>query len=181
MIFVNMVELVLAFIGRNETFVRIAVYPGSFDPVTNGHMDIIKRSAKMFDRVIVAVVKNYNKKPLFTTEERVELIRKSIKDLPNVEVESFEGLLMNYIHKKNAQVIVKGLRAISDFEYEFQMALMNRKLDPNVETIFLMTNHKYSFLSSSMIKEVARLGGCITGLVPDSILPDIYRKLKQKN
>src|SRR5690554_1245765 len=110
MIFVNMVELVLAFIGRNETFVRIAVYPGSFDPVTNGHMDIIKRSAKMFDRVIVAVVKNYNKKPLFTTEERVELIRKSIKDLPNVEVESFEGLLMNYIHKKNAQVIVKGLR-----------------------------------------------------------------------
>lgn len=159
---------------------RIAVYPGSFDPVTNGHLDIIKRSAKMFDKVIVAVVKNYNKKPLFTTEERVELIRKSVTDLPNVEVESFEGLLMDYIHKKNAQVIVKGLRAISDFEYEFQMALMNRKLDPNVETIFLMTNHKYSFLSSSMIKEVASLGGCITGLVPDGIIPDIYRKLKQK-
>jgi len=161
--------------------VRIAVYPGSFDPVTNGHLDIIKRSAKMFDKVIVAVVKNYNKKPLFSTEERVKLIQKSVKDLPNVEVESFKGLLMDYIHEKNAQVIVKGLRAISDFEYEFQMALMNRKLDPNIETIFLMTNHKYSFLSSSMVKEVASLGGCITGLVPDDIIPDIYCKLKQKD
>lgn len=160
---------------------RIAVYPGSFDPVTNGHLDIIKRSAKMFDKVIVAVVKNYNKKPLFSTEERVKLIQKSVKDLPNVEVESFKGLLMDYIHEKNAQVIVKGLRAISDFEYEFQMALMNRKLDPNIETIFLMTNHKYSFLSSSMVKEVASLGGCITGLVPDDIIPDIYCKLKQKD
>ncbi|MFY9177568.1 MAG: pantetheine-phosphate adenylyltransferase [Caldicoprobacterales bacterium] len=160
---------------------KTCVYPGSFDPVTNGHMDIIKRSAKMFDKVIVAVVKNYSKKPLFSFSERMELIQKSVKDIPNVEVESFEGLLMDYVHKKNAQVIVKGLRAISDFEYEFQMALMNRKLDPNVETIFLMTNHKYSFLSSSMVKEVASLGGCISGLVPDCIIRDIYRKLKQKD
>lgn len=159
---------------------RICVYPGSFDPVTNGHMDIIQRSSKMFDKVIVAVVKNYSKKPLFSFEEREELIRRSVQDLPNVEVDSFEGLLMDYIHKKNAQVIVKGLRAISDFEYEFQMALMNRKLDPEVETIFLMTSSQYSFLSSSMVKEVASLGGCITGLVPENIKRDIYRKLKQK-
>ncbi|HZJ82366.1 MAG TPA: pantetheine-phosphate adenylyltransferase [Clostridia bacterium] len=159
---------------------RIGVYPGSFDPVTSGHMDVIKRSSKIFDKVIVAVVRNYSKKPLFTAEERQELIRSNVKDLPNVEVDSFEGLLINYIHEKNAQVIIKGLRAISDFEYEFQMALMNRKLDKEVETIFLMTNHKYSFLSSSMVKEVAELGGCIEGLVPDSILCQIYDKLKQK-
>ena len=159
---------------------KIGVYPGSFDPVTNGHMDIIKRSSKMFDKVIVAVAKNYSKKPLFSFDEREELIRRSTQDLPNVEVDSFEGLLMKYIHEKNAQVIIKGLRAISDFEYEFQMALMNRKLDSNVETIFLMTSSKYSYLSSSMVKEVAGLDGCITGLVPENILPDIYRKLKQK-
>ena len=157
---------------------KIGVYPGSFDPVTEGHMDIIKRSAKMFDKVIVAVAKNYSKKPLFTAEERTELIQRSLQDMPNGEVDSFEGLLMDYIHSKNAQVIIKGLRAISDFEYEFQMALMNRKLDPKVETIFMMTSYKYSFLSSSMIKEVASLGGCIAGLVPENIIPDIYRKLK---
>lgn len=157
---------------------RIGVYPGSFDPVTKGHMDIIRRSSRIFDKVIVAVVKNYSKKPMFDNEERVELLERVIKDknLPNVEVDSFEGLLMDYIHKVNAQVIIKGLRAISDFEYEFQMALMNRKLDNDVETIFLMTSYKYSFLSSSMIKEVASLGGCIKDLVPDIILPDIYGK-----
>lgn len=159
---------------------RIGVYPGSFDPVTKGHVDIITRSSKIFDKVIVAVVKNYSKRPLFTSEERVELISRSTKGLPNVEVDSFEGLLMDYIHEKDAQVIIKGLRAISDFEYEFQMALMNRKLDPKVETIFLMTSYKYSFLSSSMVKEVAGLGGCIAELVPDEILSDVYHKLKQK-
>ena len=157
---------------------KIGVYPGSFDPVTEGHMDIIKRSAKLFDKVIVAVARNYSKKPLFTAEERMELIQRSLQGLPNVEVDSFEGLLMDYIHSKDAQVIIKGLRAISDFEYEFQMALMNRKLDPKVETIFMMTSYKYSFLSSSMIKEVASLGGCISGLVPENIIADIYRKLK---
>ncbi len=159
---------------------RIGVYPGSFDPVTKGHMDIVKRSSRIFDKVIVAVVKNYSKKSLFTIDERMEFIRRSIQGLPNVEVGSFEGLLIDYIHEKNAQVIIKGLRAISDFEYEFQMALMNRKLDPKVETIFLMTSNKYSFLSSSMVKEVASLGGCIAGLVPDEILHDIYKKLKSK-
>lgn len=159
---------------------RIGVYPGSFDPVTEGHMDIIRRSSKIFDKVIVAVVKNYSKKPLFTSEERVELIGRSLQDMPNVEVDSFEGLLMDYIHKQKAQVIIKGLRAISDFEYEFQMALMNRKLDSKVETIFMMTSYKYSFLSSSMVKEVAGLGGCITGLVPENIRADIYRRLKQE-
>ena len=158
---------------------KIGVYPGSFDPVTEGHMDIIKRSAKMFDKVIVAVARNYSKKPLFTAEERMELIQRSLQGLPNVEVDSFEGLLMDYIHSKDAQVIIKGLRAISDFEYEFQMALMNRKLDSKVETIFMMTSYKYSFLSSSMIKEVASLGGCISGLVSENIIADIYRKLKQ--
>ena len=158
---------------------KIGVYPGSFDPVTEGHMDIIKRSAKMFDKVIVAVARNYSKKPLFTAEERMELIQRSLQGLPNVEVDSFEGLLMDYIHSKDAQVIIKGLRAISDFEYEFQMALMNRKLDSKVETIFMMTSYKYSFLSSSMIKEVASLGGCISGLVPENIIADICRKLKQ--
>ncbi|NLJ67408.1 MAG: pantetheine-phosphate adenylyltransferase, partial [Clostridiales bacterium] len=152
---------------------KIGVYPGSFDPVTEGHMDIIKRSAKMFDKVIVAVARNYSKKPLFTAEERMELIQRSLQGLPNVEVDSFEGLLMDYIHSKDAQVIIKGLRAISDFEYEFQMALMNRKLDSKVETIFMMTSYKYSFLSSSMIKEVASLGGCISGLVPENIIADI--------
>lgn len=162
------------------TFMKIGVYPGSFDPVTNGHLDIIKRSSKMFDKVIVAVAKNYSKKPLFSFDEREELISRSIKDLANVEVDSFEGLLMNYIHEKDAQIIIKGMRAISDFEYEFQMALMNRKLDSNVETIFLMTSSEYSFLSSSMVKEVAGLGGCIAGLVPENILSDIYNKLKQK-
>ena len=133
----------------------------------------------MFDKVIVAVARNYSKKPLFTAEERMELIQRSLQGLPNVEVDSFEGLLMDYIHSKDAQVIIKGLRAISDFEYEFQMALMNRKLDSKVETIFMMTSYKYSFLSSSMIKEVASLGGCISGLVPENIIADIYRKLKQ--
>lgn len=176
----NMEELGYPFIGRNEALMRIGVYPGSFDPVTNGHMDVIRRSSKIFDKVIVAVVKNYSKKPLFTVKEREELIKSNIKELSNVEVDSFEGLLIDYVHKKQAQVIIKGLRAISDFEYEFQMALMNRKLDKEVETIFLMTNHKYSFLSSSMVKEVAGLGGCISGLVPENILPDIYGKLKHK-
>ncbi|NLJ40987.1 MAG: pantetheine-phosphate adenylyltransferase [Clostridiales bacterium] len=159
---------------------KIGVYPGSFDPVTNGHMDVIERSSRMFDRVIVSVVRNYSKKPLFTYDERVELLSRATKDMPKVEIDSFEGLLIDYLHKRNANVIIKGLRAISDFEYEFQMALINRKLDPEIETIFLMTNSQYSFLSSSAVKEVAGLGGCIAGLVPESIIRDVYLKLKQK-
>lgn len=155
---------------------RIGVYPGSFDPITNGHLDIIKRSSRVFDKLIVAVVKNHSKKPLFTIEERSNLIRKSISDLPNVEVDHFEGLLVDFVSAKGAQVIVKGLRAMSDFEYEFQMALLNRKLQPNIETIFMMTNHKYSYLSSSMVKEIAALGGSIVDLVPESTRQDILNK-----
>lgn len=158
---------------------RIAVYPGSFDPVTNGHLDIIERSARIFDRVIVAVLENPEKKnPLFSISERVELIEKVTCGIENVEVESFRGLLINFMHKKNANVIIKGLRAVSDFEYEFQMALLNSKLGPDVETLFMMTNNKYSYLSSSSVKQVAMYGGCIKELVPDSIIGDIIRKVK---
>jgi pantetheine-phosphate adenylyltransferase len=159
---------------------KIAVYPGSFDPVTNGHMDIIVRSSKIFDKLIVAVAKNRNKTPLFTVEERMELLKKAVDGLQNVEVDHFEGLLVDFMRKKNAKVIVKGLRAISDFEYEFQMALMNRKLEPEVETVFMMTNYQYSFLSSSIVKEVGTLGGCIRELVPEAILSDIVKKLRKK-
>lgn len=155
---------------------RIAVYPGSFDPVTNGHLDIIKRSSRMFDKVIVAVVKNHNKKPLFSVEERMDFIKRSITGLPNVEVDHFDGLLVNFVTDKGAQVIIKGLRAMSDFEYEFQMALLNRKLQPEVETMFLMTNYKYSYLSSSMVKEIASLEGNIQDLVPEDIIKDIKNK-----
>ncbi len=157
---------------------KIAVYPGSFDPVTNGHLDIIKRASKIFDKLVVSVVRNHSKTPLFTVEERMNLIKKITQDLPNVEVDHFEGLLINYLKSKNANVIIKGLRAISDFENEFQMALLNRKLDPNIETLFMMTNYKYSYLSSSMVKEIGSLGGCIEELVPDKIIPDIIKKLK---
>ena len=159
---------------------KIAVYPGSFDPITNGHLDIIQRSSRIFDKVIVAVVKNHSKKPLFTSEERMELIRKSVSGLSNVEVDHFDGLLVNYIASKGAHAIIKGLRAVSDFEYEFQMALMNRKLQPDVETLFMMTNHKYSYLSSGLVKEIASLDGCIKGLVPDAIFDDIMNKIRSK-
>ncbi len=156
---------------------RVAIYPGSFDPITNGHMDVIKRASKVFDKLIVAVVKNPNKISLFSVTERMEFIGRAITGCPNIEVDHFEGLLIDYVKSKNAQVIIKGLRAISDFEYEFQMALMNRKLDPQIETLFMMTSHKYSYLSSSIVKEIGKLGGCIGDLVPEVILPDIQKKL----
>lgn len=159
---------------------KTAVYPGSFDPITNGHLDIIRRCSHTFDKLIVAVVTNYSKSSVFSVEERMHLIRESTGDLPNLEVDHFEGLLVDYARKKEAQVIVKGLRAISDFENEFQMALMNRKLEPQVETMFMMTHYKYSYLSSSMVKEVARLGGAIDDLVPEVILKDIQGKLTSK-
>ncbi|NMA96082.1 MAG: pantetheine-phosphate adenylyltransferase [Clostridiales bacterium] len=155
-----------------------AIYPGSFDPVTNGHLDVIKRSAKIFDKVIVAVAKNPTKTPMFTIEERTKLLSRVLKSMDNVEVDHFDGLLVDYAKAKDASVIIKGLRAISDFEYEFQMALMNRKLDSSIETLFMMTSYKYSFLSSSMMKEIGRLGGCIGELVPDEILEDVKAKLK---
>jgi len=156
---------------------KIAICPGSFDPATNGHIDIIQRSAKLFDKVIVAVSNNPNKKPLFSVEERVEIIKKTCSSIENLEIDSFSGLLIEYAKSKNANAIVKGLRAVSDFEYELQMALMNKKLNPEIETVFMMTSSKYSYLSSSLVKEVARLGGCIRGLVPEMIEEEIYKKI----
>lgn len=144
----------------------IAVCPGSFDPVTYGHLDIIKRGARVFDKVIVAVLVNANKQPLFTKEERLELLREVTKDIPNVEVDTFSGLLIDYMREKQAGVLLKGLRAVSDFEYELQMASINRKLDDNVETFFVMTNNQYSFLSSSIVKEIARYNAPVGDLVP---------------
>lgn len=153
------------------------VYPGSFDPVTNGHLDIIERSARVFDEIIVAVLVNPDKKGLFNIEERVELIERIIKHIPNVKVQCFSGLLINFMKQQNAKVIIKGLRAVSDFEYEFQMSLMNKKLDPDIETTFMMATSKNSFLSSSSVKQVAMFGGCIKDLVPDEIIPDIIKKV----
>jgi pantetheine-phosphate adenylyltransferase len=153
-----------------------AVYPGSFDPVTYGHLDVINRAAAAFDDVHVAVVINPNKNPLFSLEERVELIRECTKHLPNVTVGQFSGLLVKYVEESGASVIIKGLRAVSDFEYEFQMALMNRKQNPNVETLFMMTNSRYSYLSSSLVKEVLRLGGCVRDLVP----PIVEARMRQR-
>jgi pantetheine-phosphate adenylyltransferase len=154
------------------------IYPGSFDPVTNGHLDIIQRAANTFDRVVVAVLYNPNKKPFFTVDERIELLKKTTGDIGNIQIVSFSGLLIDFIENKNINVIVKGLRAVSDFEYEFQMALMNKKLSPKVETMFMMTNSKYSYISSSIIKEVAVLNGCIRGLVPEVVEEAIFDKIK---
>lgn len=159
---------------------KIAVYPGSFDPITLGHLDVIKRGAKVFDKVIVGVLVNVNKNGLFDIEERVELIKKATKDISNVEVLSFNGLLIDFIKQCNATVILKGLRALSDFEYEFQMALMNNKLDSNIETLFMMTSAQYSYLSSSAIKQVAKFNGNLKGLVPDEVIPDIVEKINSR-
>lgn len=154
-----------------------AVYPGSFDPVTNGHLDVIERAAKVFDHLTVAVVRNLGKSPMFSVEERLALLRSSTAHLSNVSVGHFEGLLVDYLRSVDSRVVIKGLRAISDFEYEFQMALMNRKLDSDIETLFMMTHNRYSYLSSSLVKEVARLGGEIDDLVPEVVLPAIRAKL----
>ena len=158
---------------------KIAIYPGSFDPITNGHLDIIKRASKVFDKVIVSILVNSSKTPCFEMEERRALIERVMGDLPNVEVDCFEGLLVNYVRKKGAHVIIKGLRAISDFEYEFQMALANTKIAPDIETLFMMTNQEYSYLSSSIVKELASLGGSLEGLVPDEIMQDIIDKVRE--
>ena len=152
---------------------NIAVYPGSFDPITNGHLDIISRGAKIYDKLIVAVLVNMDKKCLFDIEERVELIKKVTKDLDNVEVLSFEGLLVDFARNHNSKVILKGLRTVSDFEYEFQMALMNSKLDPDIETVFMMTSSAYSYVSSSSVKQVAKFGGNIKGLVPEELITEV--------
>ena len=157
---------------------KIEVYPGSFDPITNGHLDIITRGARTFDKLIVGVLVNVDKKGLFNIDERVELIKKVTKDIKNVEVMSFNGLLIDFIKEQKANVILKGLRALSDFEYEFQMALMNTKLDPDVETLFMMTSSDYSYVSSSAVKQVAKFGGCIEGLVPKEIISDVMERYK---
>lgn len=159
---------------------KSAVYPGSFDPITKGHMDIIERSSKIFDEIIVLVLINPDKKGLFDIQERVELIKKATKNIENVRVESFYGLLVNYMKKNNLEVIVKGLRDVSDFEYEFQMSLMNKKLDSSIETFFMMADAKYSYLSSSAIKQVAVFGGSLEDLVPSEIVESVINKINQK-
>jgi pantetheine-phosphate adenylyltransferase len=158
---------------------RTAIYPGSFDPVTNGHVDIIRRASTIFDQVIVTVAYNQKKKPLFTVEERIEILSQITADIPNVKIISFSGLLVNLLEEQNAKFIVRGLRAISDFEMEFQLALMNKKLDHNIETVFLMTKCEYSYVSSSLIKEVASLGGCIDGLVPELVKFKLQEKFNK--
>lgn len=145
---------------------RTVIYPGSFDPLTNGHLDVINRATKLFDKVIVAVATNDSKQPLFTREERLQLVAKSVRHLPNVEPDSFDGLLVNYADKRGALAVIRGLRAVSDFEFEFQLALMNRRLNEKVETIFMMPKDTYTFVSSRIVKEIARLGGDVSGLVP---------------
>ena len=157
---------------------RVAIYPGSFDPITNGHLDIITRGSKVFDKLIVGVLVNVDKVGLFPIEDRVELIKRVTGHLDNVEVVSFNGLLVDLAKKNDARVILKGLRAVSDFEYEFQMALMNSQLDSEVETLFMTTSAANSFLSSSSVKQVAKFGGKINGLVPDEIVDDVIRKIK---
>ncbi len=156
----------------------IAICPGSFDPITYGHLDIISRAANMFDKVIVVVASNKKKVNSFTPEERVEMIKKCIPDLSNVEVESFDGLLADFAAQKGAKAIIKGLRAMSDFEYEFQMALTNKKLNPNVETLFLTTSAQNMYLSSSMVKQIAAMGGDISSFVPEVIKEDILERIK---
>lgn len=156
----------------------ICVYPGSFDPVTNGHLDIISRTVRICDKLIVAVGSNETKKPAFTAEERIELIRQAVGDPSCIEVTSFTGLLVDFLKKVGAKTVIKGLRAMSDFEYEFSMALLNKSLEPDMETLFMMTGVNYSYLSSSSVKEIARNGGNIDGLVPDCIKERIYQKLR---
>ncbi len=158
-----------------------AVYAGSFDPITNGHLDIIERASRIFDKVIVAVFHNPNKNPLFTMEERVEMIEEAVKDYDNVQVDGFQGLLIDYMNKQEAGVIIRGLRAVSDFEVEFQMASMNKKLAAEIETLFMMTSTKYAYLSSSSLKEVASFGGCIEGLVPQHVIPKLIERLTEEN
>jgi len=159
------------------SIMRIAIYPGSFDPLTNGHLDVLQRAAKLFDRVIIAVAQNESKVALFTLAERVALVKTAVAHLPNVETDTFSGLLVNYAASRQASAVVRGLRAISDFEFEFQLALMNRKLDEKIETIFMMPKDTYTFLSSRIIKEIARLGGDVSQFVPAHVRAALLAKL----
>ena len=159
---------------------RTAIYPGSFDPFTNGHLDVVQRASRLFDRVIVAVAKSDGKHPLFLIEERKSLVEQSIRGMRNVEADTFDGLLVNYVEKHSAQAVLRGLRAVSDFEFEFQMALMNRKLNDSFETIFMMPKDTYTFLSSRIVKEIARLGGDVNQFVPDHVQAALSVKLGLK-
>ena len=155
----------------------IAIYPGSFDPITSGHLDVIERGSRIFGRLVVAILQNEAKAPLFTVEDRVEMLREVVKPFPNVSVDCFEGLLADYADRQGASVILRGIRFISDYEYELQMALMNRRLRPNVETVFLLAGEQFSFLSSRLVKEVISLGGNISGLVPKSVEDRLRQRL----
>jgi len=158
----------------------LAVYPGSFDPLTNGHVDIILRGARIFDRIIVAILVNAEKAPLFSTAERVDIARAVFRDQSNVEVDTFDGLLVDFVERRRAQVIVRGLRAVSDFEFEFQMALMNQRLNATIETVFMMPAEQYTYISSRLIKEVFALGGRVHGLVPDMVEARLQEKLASR-
>ncbi len=157
---------------------KIAVYPGSFDPVTLGHLDIIERASKMVDKLIVGVLNNNVKKPLFSVEDRVNMLKEVTSHLDNVEIEAFSGLLIDFVKKKDADVVVRGLRAITDFEYELQMAQTNRTMDPEIDTIFLITSLQYAYLSSSTVKEVAKFGGTLTKFLPPTVIPKVQQKYK---
>ena len=159
--------------------VRTAIYPGSFDPLTNGHLDLVQRATKLFDNVVVAVARSESKNPLFSLDERLALVEQAVKKIPNVTADSFDGLLVDYVTKRGGQAVIRGLRAVSDFEFEFQLALMNRKLNEQVETIFMMPKETYTFLSSRIIKEVATLGGDVSGFVPEHVSAALARKLKR--
>ena len=158
---------------------KLAVYPGSFDPLTNGHVDIIERGTRLFDKIVVAILVNVEKSPLFSMQERVEIVREVFKGHPNVEVDTFEGLLVDYVAARKADVIVRGLRALSDFETEFQMALMNRRLNSHIETVFMMPAEQYTYISSRLIKEVFSLGGRVNGLVPDMVEARLRQKVEK--
>jgi len=158
----------------------IAIYPGSFDPITNGHLDLIQRGSRMFDRLIVSILRNDAKLPLFTVEERMEMLREVLQVYPNVEIDSFDGLLVDYATARKATVLLRGIRAISDYEYELQMALMNRRLRPEIETVFMMANEAYSFISSRLVKQVFSLGGNIAGLVPPYVEARLNTRLTKR-